>query len=52
MRTPRQVRSHANELFEYQVWTGYRVALGQLNVYHAGRSTTKVVEVNNLPRLP
>ena len=41
MQTPRQFWSHDNGISEYQVWTGYRVALGQLKMYHAGRTEDK-----------
>ena len=34
---PSQVWDHAHGLTEYQVWTCYRIATKQLNLYHAGR---------------
>lgn len=34
---PSQVWRHAHGLTEYQVWTCYRIASMQLNLYHAGR---------------
>lgn len=36
-QTPAQVWDHAHGLTDYQVWTGYRVATRQLNLYHDGR---------------
>ena len=37
-QSPAQIWRHADSLSEYQVWTGYRIATNQLNLYHAGRS--------------
>ena len=34
---PSQVWQHANSLSAYQVWTCYRIATKQLNLYHSGR---------------
>ena len=31
------VWNHSNGLSDYQVWTGYRIASGQLNFSHSGR---------------
>ena len=31
------VWNHSNGLSDYQVWTGYRIASGQLNFNHSGR---------------
>ena len=41
MQTARQVWSHDNGISKYQFWTGYRVALGQLNLYLAGGTEEK-----------
>ena len=35
-QTPALIWAHDNELTEYQVWVGYRVAVGQLNLYFTG----------------
>ena len=49
-QTSRQVWSHDNGISEYQVWTGYRVALGQLNLYHDGRTEDKSCRKNSACR--
>ena len=36
-QSPSQVWDHAHGLTEYQVWTCYRVATKQLNLYHENR---------------
>lgn len=36
-RTPKQVWRHSNELTEYQIWVGYRVATRQLSVHDEDR---------------
>eukprot|EP00644_Phytophthora_capsici_P003453 jgi/Phyca11/549079/estExt2_Genewise1Plus.C_PHYCAscaffold_310143 len=34
---PTQLWAHSNELTEYQVWVNYRLAVRQLNLFHADR---------------
>lgn len=36
-QTPSQLWAHRNELTPYQVWVHYRIAVRQLNLFHAGR---------------
>ncbi|OWY94387.1 RxLR effector protein, partial [Phytophthora megakarya] len=38
-QTPTELWAHKNELSEYQVWTAYRGATCQLNLYHEDRAT-------------
>ncbi|OWZ14768.1 RxLR effector protein [Phytophthora megakarya] len=36
-QTPKEQWAHQNKLTDYQVWVAYRVASGQLNLYHEDR---------------